>query len=569
MNRINYLIVLIIICSSHFVTAQESNIVPGNIIAILKSNNDAAQLVSSLQTINGINTNFKIDKYISKSMNIVLFDFDASAINQKTMLNEVKINPLVRVAQFNHTFQKRSVPNDSLFPVQWNMNNTGQNGGTPHADIDALDAWEITTGGVTAQGDTIVVAIVDDGFDLTHPDINYWVNRNEIPNNGVDDDGDGYIDDVIGWNGWTNNDILPVAPHGTHVTGIAGARGNNHIGVTGVNQNVRIMPLSYGNATSNTQLESAAVACYSYVYEQRKLYNQTNGVKGAFVVATNSSFGINNGQPSNYPIWCAMYDSLGAVGVLSAAATANVHSNIDAAGDIPTACPSNWLVTVTNTTDQDFLNPQAAFGATTIDLGAPGTSITSTVPPDTYAGGSAWTGTSMASPHVAGAIALMYSVQCAQFIADYKANPAAMALIVKDSLLNATDPNADLAGITVSGGRLNLFKAVRSVLHYCGMTTDVGIANYGNENTGLFIKNVFPNPADNTANIIYNNNGNENLDMVFTNILGQEIKRTALNSITKGINNIQIDLNSIEKGIYFITISSPNQNSNVMKLVVD
>jgi len=234
------------------------------------------------------------------------------------------------------------------------------------------------------------------------PTKNIWVNANEISGNGIDDDNNGYVDDRDGWNGGTATDNFSASSHGTHVSGTVGAKGNNGIGVTGVNWNVKVMAISYGSGGAS--LESGAIAAYSYARDQRLLYNQTNGAKGAFIVATNSSFGLDLQQPSAHPIWCAMYDSLGAVGVLSAGATSNSNTNVDTQGDIPTACTSNWLITVTNTTRNDT-KATAGFGATTIDLGAPGSSITSTYPSNTY---SSLTGTSVATPQFAGSITLMF-----------------------------------------------------------------------------------------------------------------------------------------------------------------
>ena len=174
------------------------------------------------------------------------------------------------------------------------------------------------------------------------------------------------------------------------------------------------------------------VEAYGYVLEQRTRYNQSNGLHGAFVVSTNSSFGVDYGQPASYPLWCAMYDSMGVQGILSAAATANLNINIDVQGDIPTACPSNYLLAVTNTTRNDVRNSGAAYGLTTIDLGAPGTDVYSTFPGNTYGN---LTGTSMATPHVAGAIGLMYAAACPTFIAACKTQPGPMALQIKQYLL--------------------------------------------------------------------------------------------------------------------------------------
>lgn len=561
MKKITACFTLVLVLSCSYIFAQETNIVPGNLLVMLNSDKSAQKLCTDLKFINGIKTDLKIERVLAASMHIYLFNFNFSTIDQNKMLSVVKASNLVKIAQFNHTFQERIIPNDSLFGNMWDMKNTGQNGGTPLADISATKAWDITTGGLTAQGDTIVVAVIDAGFDLTQPDLNFWKNYHEIPNNGIDDDNDGFIDDVNGWNGSTGTDNIPVAAHGTHVCGIVGAKGNNHIGTTGVNWNVKIMPISYG--TSGGNFEANVVASYAFAMDQRRTYNKTNGAQGAFVVATNSSFGVDLAMPSAYPLWCAMYDSLGSVGILSAGATTNNNYNVDVQGDIPTACPSNWLITVTNTTNTDAKNSSCGYGATTIDLGAPGTAIWSTLPGNTY-GGSTWTGTSMATPHVTGAIALMYSVVCSQFITNYKNNPAGLALIVKDSLLGAVDTiHALSGGLTVTGGRLNLFKAVKSIQNYCAA---VSVSEINPLNTSFGISKIYPNPANTLLNIEYNSS--ETVYISVVNVLGQEVKRFNGGNSTAGTQHRSIDLNSIDKGIYFVSICTGTKNSNAVKLVV-
>jgi len=395
---------------------------------------------------------------LSGRLNIWLMSYNQENVRAAGMLQLLKAHPGIIEAQNNHLVSLRqNIPSDTDFNLQWNMHNVGQGGGTFDADIDGPEAWDIATGGVTATGDTIVIAVIDNGFQLDHPDIEYWKNNQEIPSNGIDDDGNGYIDDYDGWNAYNQSPNFPnPQSHGTHVTGIAGAIGDNDRGVTGVNWNSLIMPVA-----GQSSLESIVVEAYSYVYEMRKRYNDSEGATGAFVVVTNSSFGVDFGNPEDFPIWAAMYDSLGQEGVLSAGATMNSNVNIDEVGDIPTSLPNEHLITVNNSDRNDNHYP-SGWGIESIDLSAPGRDIWSTNINDGY---SKKTGTSMATPHVAGAVALLFAAADSNFMVNYHENPGDVALLIKNFILESTDPIPDMEGKTVTGGRLNVVQAIQRMMN--------------------------------------------------------------------------------------------------------
>jgi hypothetical protein len=442
-----------------FLNAQtaQGSIIPGRMMVQLTDLNELSTLSQSYQHLD-----FKVERIFSQRLKIALVTYNDSGIVADAILSQVRQLPYVALAQHDHVVALRglredTIPDDPSFGLQWGFHNTGQSGGLPGADIDAANAWGITTGGLTAHGDTLVVAVIDGGCDLNHADLDLFKNRHEIPGNGIDDDNNGYIDDYHGWNAYNNSGNVPSSQHGTHVSGTVGAIGNNAAGVTGVNWNVKVMPI--GGSSGN---ESTVVAAYAYVYDMRAYYDETNGEYGAFIVATNSSFGVDFGQPENYPIWGAMYDSLGSLGILSTAATANININIDVVGDVPTAFPSPHLISVTNTTNMDVKNTSAGYGLETIDLGAPGTQIYSTRNNNSYGYS---TGTSMATPHVAGAIALLMSAADSAFMVFYKENPAWAALQIKEYLLEKTDKLPALEGITVSGGRLNVYQPMLMLLN--------------------------------------------------------------------------------------------------------
>src|SRR5690606_16376906 len=262
------------------------------------------------------------------------------------------------------------------------------------------------------------------------------------------DDRNGYIDDYNGWNAASGNDSIISLDHGTRVCGIIGAKGNNNNGIAGVNWRVSLLPIQI-KATPEID-EATVLKAYSYVLKQRQLYNMTNGEKGCFIVAANSSFGIDFAKPEDHPLWCEFFDVMGKEGILNVAATMNNSSNVDLTGDIPTSCPSNYLISVTSTTSFDELFGGAAYGSKSIDIGSPGVSILSTIPGNFY---SISGGTSLASPHVAGAVALLYSAAHQSYLDYGAAYPDSMALRIKKFILEGSDKLPTLQGKILSGGR--------------------------------------------------------------------------------------------------------------------
>jgi gliding motility-associated-like protein len=211
-------------------------------------------------------------------------------------------------------------------------------------------AGDITTGGSTAAGDRIVVAVLEtDGSNFNHTDLigNHWVNIHETPDNGLDDDGNGYVDDYNGWNTTAGTDNVAGGGHGTSVSGMIGATGDNGLGGVGVNWDVEIMQIDIANGLT----ESNVLAGYEYARAMRALYNDTDGAKGAVIVVTNASWGSDSADPADFPVWCGFYDALGEEGVLNCGATTNSPLNVDVQGDMPTACASDFMISVTATDD--------------------------------------------------------------------------------------------------------------------------------------------------------------------------------------------------------------------------
>lgn len=340
-------------------------------------------------------------------------------------LRSLRNNRDVEFAEPNYILHAYAIPNDPRFDSLWGMHNTGQTGGVADADIDAPEAWDLQTGG------DVIIAVVDTGVDYNHSDLsgNIWNNGAEIPNNGRDDDGNGFVDDVRGWD-FANNDNNPMDDndHGTHLSGIIAANGNNGSGVVGVNWSARIMPLKFMDRTgAGTSADAIAAIDYAVA-------------NGARVI--NASWGGG-------PFSSAMFNAISAAndaGVLFVAASGNESNNNDRNPSYPADYDLPNVISVAATDDADTLAGFSNFGANSVDLGAPGVGILSTVRNNGYA---SFNGTSMAAPYVAGVAALVVAE-----------SPNISIPALRTALLDNTDSVTDLAGRTATGGRLNAFKAL-------------------------------------------------------------------------------------------------------------
>jgi len=436
---------------------------------------------------------------VAPGWHVYLLGFDETRVAPDAVLAAARRLTDVRHAQWNHRAEERNSPDDPEWYKQGDMELIGM-----------PDAWDVTTGGLTPTGDTIVVAVLEKGALLAHPDLepNVWYNWGEVPGNSVDDDGNGYVDDFRGWNPRTKNDNPgTIGFHGTAVNGIIGAKGNNGTGVTGVNWNVKLMNLA------NVEFESEIIAAYKYAADLRRRYNTTNGAQGAFVVASNASFGIDFERANDHPIWCAVYDSLGHVGIVSVGATTNKDTNVDIEGDMPSTCPSSYLITVNNVGMSGVKAPNTGYGPIHIDLGAPGEGSYTTRSQDLNPTYGTFNGTSASTPHVTGAVALLYSLQCETLASDALTDPAACATRMRQLILENVLPEPTLKNITTTDGLLSVSRSVKAVQDLCN----------GSPTGELAILWMRPNPVFDEMQVRFQLPTYTQYQIRMFNMLGQQI----------------------------------------------
>lgn len=462
---------------------------------------------------------------VARRYNIHLLRFNPAAWPGETLLEWLGRQKEVQAAQYNYAVEFRQEPNDPDYDRQWGA-----------ARIGAQEVWDLTTGGVTANGDTIVVCILDSGFDISHADLkdNLWRNPGEIPGDGQDNDGNGLPDDIYGWNYIDDNNEIKANSHGLAVAGLIGATGNNGLGISGINWNVRLM-------FHIIEYVDEIISALEYTIVQRERYNESKGQEGAFVAVVNTSFGLP--IPTfcdEQPVWGGMYDLMGNVGILSGAATINQNVDVDAEGDMPTSCESDFIITVTNLTPDDEKFYSAGYGLRSIDMAAPGEGSYSLGLFNRYG---AFGGNSAAAPHLSGAIALLYSLPCEELAADALAKPRETAQLIRSVLLDGVEPLESLEGITATGGLLNVFNAMELINKACGGSAGP-----------MEILRIFPNPAASGFTIEYETPDFERYDFRIYNALGQLIYRNTETPNRFATKRLDIDSRNWAPGVYFVAI---------------
>lgn len=413
------------------VTAKNIAATNGGIIVKYSPVNGAMLKLNNILSENSL----KIERTLPKLNLNVLSAKSKSDSEIADTINYLNSLPNVIYAEPDYLVRTTAIPNDALFTQQWAVNNEGQTGGSFDADIDAVEAW-----GHSADGSNVVVAVIDTGVNYNHEDLanNMWVNADEIPGNGIDDDANGFIDDIHGFD-FVNNDGDPIDDHdhGTHCAGIIGAEGNNGVGIAGAVHNAQIMAVkflsAFGGGNTSDAIESV-------------IYAVDNGAD----ILSNSWGGGGFSQALMDAITYANDND-----VMFIAAAGNSSVNNDLSPHYPSSYTNENVIAVASTTHSDGMSSFSNFGLTSVDLGAPGSDILSSVSDGAYA---SFSGTSMATPYVAGAAVLIRS----NF-------PSLSSSEVKQILLESVDPIPALSDRTVTGGRLNIEAALNNAFIQASM----------------------------------------------------------------------------------------------------
>ena len=414
--------VLAVLLSAQVAVAQKSSkvYVEGELLVKYKSGTASAPIRERNNKIGAV----VIENFSDLGWQRVKLPSDLS-VNQAISLYKNFVE--VETAQPNFIYHLAATPNDTSFGQLYGMQK-----------ISAPMAWDLSTGSAN-----VVVANIDTGIRYTHPDLaaNIWRNPGETNNNGIDDDGNGFVDDYYGYDFFSNDsDPMDENGHGTHTSGTIGAVGNNNLGVTGVNWNVRLMAIKIYDAGGNST-SAILINAYNYV---RLMKN-----RGVNIRVTNNSYGGCNEACGFDQATKDALDALGNADVLQVFAAGNNGRNIETTPFYPASYTSPSILTAAASDQDDNRASFSNFGTTSVDVAAPGVGILSTI----LSAGNYGTlsGTSMATPHTAGSAALLAAY-----------NPNLSAASLKATLMNTVDQLPQWNGVIKTGGRVNVAKALQN-----------------------------------------------------------------------------------------------------------
>jgi subtilisin family serine protease len=412
--------------------------VPNELLVKFRSGSAVTHRSQALQKIEGIVKEKLLTKAMHRSGDTEGIQLITIPGDVKAAVAKMNALPEVEYAEPNYIFQHTSVSNDPFYTdnTLWNMYGDASPLQQNQYGSQAAEAW---TAGHTGSS-TMHIGIIDQGLMISHPDLaaNVWTNPYD-PVDGIDNDGNGYIDDIHGWDfNRDDNEVFDGVNdwHGTHVAGIIGAKGGNGVGVAGVNWNIKLISSKFLGKQGGSLLD--AIKAIDYLTDLKTRHNLK-------LPATNNSWG---GGPFTQSLADAITRAEEA-DILFIAAAGNSAEDNDVTPMYPAAYTNSNIISVAAINSSGGLASFSSFGLSTVDLGAPGDAVFSTYL-DKYKGKPIATydflsGTSMATPHVTGAVALYVSQ-----------NPGATGAQIKNAILSSATPTPSLAGKTVTGGRLNL-----------------------------------------------------------------------------------------------------------------